>query len=602
MKYYSEDIDKLLDNLKIEDVIGDVIPLKKSGANYKGLCPFHPDTNPSFVVSPTKKIYKCFVCGEGGNAVKFYSKYYKSSFEEAVENLSKKYSIPLRIYSRKNNLREEKNDKYYKIMELAHEFYQYKIFENEGQIALEYLSKRGLTPKLIKENFLGYAPNSWSKLYEYLLEKGQNEEDIIDLGLVKKGDKGVYDAFRNRIIFPIYSVRGKIIGFGGRTLESNKEVPKYINSPDTPIFKKGKNLYGIKNRGSILKKKNYALLMEGYMDVLSAHSHGFDVAIASLGTAFTREQGELLKKYTNNVILSLDMDNAGQMATEKTAFILKNLGFNIRVLKLSDAKDPDEFLGKFGKQSFLKEVKNSLEIFDFLYEMYSREYDLSNIMSKENFLDRFKEFFKNIKSRLERDLYLDRLSKMLNLDKNILEEVLIKNNNYEEIRNNQERFIKPEEKIKNKISHLEELTVELILAEVEFFEYFRNKKVESILCKKLFYYLEDKISKGEKLEAKILREFFNSDEITKEERDEIFIFNCRSMENLNREKLNENLIEIYKSWFIKELKEAQKVRKSIIMTKNLKEIQSRLYQDINLKNLLEEYTKFKNILIENEEL
>ena len=200
-----------------------------------------------------------------------------------------------------------------RIMEEAHNYYQENIFENQGRVALEYLNKRGVSPKVIRENQLGYALSEWSGLFDHLIKKGFQKDDIVELGLAKNGEKGIYDSFRNRIMFPIYSVSGRIIAFGGRTLESSKEIPKYINSPDTPIFKKGKNLYGIKDKGSILKKKNYSLLMEGYMDVLSAHSYGFDVALASLGTAFTYEQGELLKKYTNNVIMSLDMDSAGQM-------------------------------------------------------------------------------------------------------------------------------------------------------------------------------------------------------------------------------------------------------------------------------------------------
>ena len=357
MKYRSEDIDNLINQLKIEEVVGEVVELKKSGANYKGLCPFHQDTTPSFSVSPSKNICKCFSCGAGGNPVKFYSEYYKISFEEAAEQLAKKYNIPLRSY-KINDKQEKENDKYYRIMNIAHQFFQDKIFENEGRNAMEYLSGRGVNPKFIRENELGYAPNSWNDLYDYLIAKGFEKEDIISLGLAKEGEKGIYDAFRNRIMFPIYSPQGSIIAFGGRTLETSKEIPKYINSPDTPIFKKGKNLYGIKDKGNILRKKNYSLLMEGYMDVLSAHLYGFDVALASLGTAFTLEQGQLLKRYTNNVILSLDMDKAGQTATEKTAFILKNLGFNIRVLKFQNAKDPDEFLKKYGKEEFLKSVKN----------------------------------------------------------------------------------------------------------------------------------------------------------------------------------------------------------------------------------------------------
>ena len=427
MKYKSEDIDLLIDSLKIEEVVGEFVELKKTGANYKGLCPFHPDTTPSFMVSPSKNICKCFVCGAGGNPVSFYSQYKKISFGEAIEELSKKYNIP--ITGVKSNFKNQENyKKYYEIMENAYNFYKDNIFSNQGRIALDYLAKRQLNPKMIKENGLGFASNKWSELNDYLIGKGYESKDLITLGLVKEGENGNnYDAFRNRIIFPIYSVKGEVIAFGGRTLEKDKEIPKYINSPDTPIFKKGKNLYGLERSG-IIRKKNYAILMEGYMDVLSANLYGFDVALAPLGTALTEEQGVILKRYTSNILLSFDSDLPGQAATERAGLILKSLGFNIRVLQLEGAKDPDEYLKEYGKESFLKCVKNSIEIFDFLFRYYSKEYDFSNMMSKQNFVNRFKDFFQCVESELEKTLYLDRLSKELNIDKEILKEILIDKN------------------------------------------------------------------------------------------------------------------------------------------------------------------------------
>lgn len=600
MKYRMEDIDNLINQLKIEEVVGEVVELKKSGANYKGLCPFHQDTTPSFSVSPSKNICKCFSCGAGGNPVKFYSEYYKVSFEEAAEQLAEKYNIPLKAY-KKNNRQEEENNKYYKIMNEAHRFFQDKIFENEGRVALDYLAGRGVTPKFIKENELGYAPNGWNDLYDYLVIKGFEKEDIIALGLVKDGDKGIYDAFRNRIMFPIYSPQGSIIAFGGRTLETSKEVPKYINSPDTPIFKKGKNLYGIKEKGNILRKKNYTLLMEGYMDVLSAHLYGFDVALASLGTAFTLEQGQLLKRYTNNVILSLDMDKAGQMATEKTAFILKNLGFNIRVLNFQNAKDPDEFLKKYGKEEFLKSVKNSLEIFDFLYELYSKEYDLSNIMSKQKFIERFKEFFQNVESSLEKTLYLDKLSKAINIEKSILQNILIDNNNYKEMKTS--TYVEEKElKSKNIVTNtLEDITIELILADISYYEYFRDKDIEVPLYKKLFTFLEsvEEIERKDNHE-KIIKEFINSEELSSVEKDKLSTLNMYSLTDYSDIKKRENdLKEIFVSWFRKELKEVQEVRENIMVSIMLKRIEAELYLDLRFDEILEKYKKFKNILLGN---
>ncbi len=600
MKYRSEDIDNLINQLKIEEVVGEVVELKKSGANYKGLCPFHQDTTPSFSVSPSKNICKCFSCGAGGNPVKFYSEYYKISFEEAAEQLAKKYNIPLRSY-KINDKQEKENDKYYRIMNIAHQFFQDKIFENEGRNAMEYLSGRGVNPKFIRENELGYAPNSWNDLYDYLIAKGFEKEDIISLGLAKEGEKGIYDAFRNRIMFPIYSPQGSIIAFGGRTLETSKEIPKYINSPDTPIFKKGKNLYGIKDKGNILRKKNYSLLMEGYMDVLSAHLYGFDVALASLGTAFTLEQGQLLKRYTNNVILSLDMDKAGQTATEKTAFILKNLGFNIRVLKFQNAKDPDEFLKKYGKEEFLKAVKNSLEIFDFLYDFYSKEYDLSNIMSKQKFIERFKDFFQNVESNLEKTLYLDKLSKAVNIEKSILQDMFITNNKYREMKPSfyaEEKEQSSKSVVKNA---LEDITMELILADINYYEYFKDKDIETPLCRKMFEFFKNSREKGEEnISGKELKEYLNSGIFSAAEAEKIFTLNMYSITDYGDAKKREtDLKEIFVSWFRKELKSAQEVRENIMVYLKLKRIEEELRFELSFEEILGKYEQFKNILLGN---
>ena len=600
MKYRSEDIDNLINQLKIEEVVGEVVELKKSGANYKGLCPFHQDTTPSFSVSPSKNICKCFSCGAGGNPVKFYSEYYKISFEEAAEQLAKKYNIPLRSY-KINDKQEKENDKYYRIMNIAHQFFQDKIFENEGRNAMEYLSGRGVNPKFIRENELGYAPNSWNDLYDYLIAKGFEKEDIISLGLAKEGEKGIYDAFRNRIMFPIYSPQGSIIAFGGRTLETSKEIPKYINSPDTPIFKKGKNLYGIKDKGNILRKKNYSLLMEGYMDVLSAHLYGFDVALASLGTAFTLEQGQLLKRYTNNVILSLDMDKAGQTATEKTAFILKNLGFNIRVLNFQNAKDPDEFLKKYGKEEFLKAVKNSLEIFDFLYEFYSKEYDLSNIMSKQKFIERFKDFFQNVESNLEKTLYLDKLSKAVNIEKSILQDMLITNNKYREMKPSfyaEEKEQSSKSVVKNA---LEDITMELIFADINYYEYFKDKDIETPLCRKMFEFFKNSREKGEEnISGKELKEYLNSGIFSAAEAEKIFTLNMYSITDYGDAKKREtDLKEIFVSWFRKELKSAQEVRENIMVYLKLKRIEEELRFELSFEEILGKYEQFKKILLGN---
>lgn len=597
MKYKTEDIDLLIDSLKIEEVVGEFVELKKAGANYKGLCPFHPDTTPSFMVSPSKNICKCFVCGAGGNPISFYSQYKKISFLEAIEELSKKYGIPIKGIDNNSIKQQDNYEKYYEIMREAHNFYKDMIFSNQGRVALEYLAGRKLNPKIIKENGLGFAPDRWSELNDYLLSKGYESKDLLKLGLIKEGENGNnYDIFRNRIMFPIYSTKGEVIAFGGRTLEKDKETPKYINSPDTPIFKKGKNLYGLERSG-IIRKKNYAMLMEGYMDVLSAYIYGFDVALAPLGTALTEEQGILLKKYTSNIILSFDSDAPGQVATERAGLILKSLGFNIRILKLEGAKDPDEYLKQFGKESFLKCVKNSVEIFDFLFSYYLKEYDLSNMMSKQNFINRFKEFFQCVDTELEKTLYLDRLSKELEIEKDILKDILI-DKNRKKSRKFEEDLVNinmgEESEIINRV---EKDTVFLILANRKYFDYFRDKNIKGSLTKKIYQYL--KSSEADESVVNIPEHI----ELTSQEMEQWQLIICSLIENSSNEKKIEELLkETFLSWFKQEIESSYRRVKSmdlvtgLMLVNKIKQLEIALSKTNSFDEIENMYKNFKEII------
>lgn len=597
MKYKTEDIDLLIDSLKIEEVVGEFVELKKAGANYKGLCPFHPDTTPSFMVSPSKNICKCFVCGAGGNPISFYSQYKKISFLEAIEELSKKYGIPIKGIDNNSIKQQDNYEKYYEIMREAHNFYKEMIFSNQGRVALEYLAGRKLNPKIIKENGLGFAPDRWSELNDYLLSKGYESKDLLKLGLIKEGENGNnYDVFRNRIMFPIYSTKGEVIAFGGRTLEKDKETPKYINSPDTPIFKKGKNLYGLERSG-IIRKKNYAMLMEGYMDVLSAYIYGFDVALAPLGTALTEEQGILLKKYTSNIILSFDSDAPGQAATERAGLILKSLGFNIRILKLEGAKDPDEYLKQFGKESFLKCVKNSVEIFDFLFSYYLKEYDLSNMMSKQNFINRFKEFFQCVDTELEKTLYLDRLSKELEIEKDILKDILI-DKNRKKSRKFEEDLVNinmgEESEIINRV---EKDTIFLILANRKHFDYFRDKNIKGSLTKKIYQYL--KSSEADESVVNIPEHI----ELTSQEMEQWQLIICSLIENSSNEKKIEELLkETFLSWFKQEIESSYRRVKSmdlvtgLMLVNKIKQLEIALSKTNSFDEIENMYKNFKEIV------
>ncbi|WP_454944424.1 DNA primase [Fusobacterium hwasookii] len=600
MYFKQEDIDKLLDNLRIEEVVGEFIELKKVGSNYKGLCPFHADTNPSFSVTPEKKICKCFVCGSGGNSINFYSKIKNISYTEAIRELAKKYRINIKEYNNTNP--NENYEKFYNIMEETHNFFMDKMFSQDSRGALEYLSNRGLDTDLIKEHQLGYASPKWSELYELLNSKGYSDEDLLALGLVKKSEEGrIYDAFRNRIIFPIFSPSGRIIAFGGRSLEKDDSIPKYINSPDTPIFKKGKNIYGIE-RAINIKNKNYSILMEGYMDVLSANIFGFDTSIAPLGTALTEEQAQLIKRYSSNILLSFDMDKAGISATERASFILKAQGFNIRVLQFEESKDPDEFLKKNGREAFLKVVENSLEIFDFLYNLYSSEYDLNNIIAKQNFIERFKEFFINIENDLEKEMYLKKLSEKTDISIDVLRKTLVEQNKKHFIRKDyideaQEKIEKKEFKQAN---NLEMAIIKMLLRKPNYYEnFFINENLESDIAKKIFKFFNEKIKENLFSDSNtIMKEFKNYVEESKDfseydksnELARIIMDYALSPDKIEEEREN---IELFKSYLREKLKLRDKTKDDIVKKFEFGKLKKEIEKTKSVEEFIEVYNSFK---------
>ena len=586
MKYSNEEIEKLNNSLKIEEVIGEFVNLKKVGANFKGLCPFHRDTNPSFMVNPVKNICKCFVCNEGGNPITFYSNYKKISFDDAVEELSKKYNIPLEGKGYINKKNTEEYEIYYEIIEKAKKYFSEEIFKNSGREALNYLVNRGITPENILKNSIGFAPNSRNKLSEFLLNEGYPLEKIMDVGLVKEGDNGLYDVFRNRIIFPIYSLDRRVIAFGGRTLESDKDVAKYINSPDTPIFKKGNVLYGLGEKFLNIKQKGYAMLMEGYMDVLMATLNGFDVTLAPLGTALTEEQGKLLKRYTKNIILSFDMDPPGQKATEKAILILKELGFSIRVLMFENAKDPDEYIKKYGKEEFLKVIKNSSESFDFLYKFYAKEYDLNDLFSKQNFIKRFKEFFQKVSDKIEQSLYIDKLAVNTGIEKEILWETLVEKNRAVTKKNisNYESEIIEKEKPKNLSLEIEFLTTSLVLVENSYYKYFNNKQFDNNLVKKIFKFFEENQIGVKEIK---FEDLLKSEIFTESEKYDVLTFSLLNYGPYSEKETREELlIELLTEWLRKELKEIKKVeKKDIVLLLEIKKIEQKIAKKCTLEEI-----------------
>lgn len=360
MPAYDNTLEEIKDRLDIVDFISSYVHLKKTGQNWKGLCPFHSEKTPSFNVSPAKQIFHCFGCGSGGDIFTFLIRYENLTFPEAMRVLAQRAGVALKVSQKQTVIAGEK-ESLLNVHSVALNFFQQHLLKNA--LARDYLKSRGINHDIQKLFALGYAPKSWDALHSYLKRKGFKAETIKKSGLVSRGTKGHYDTFRDRIIFPIYDLKGDVIAFGGRSV--NGAEPKYLNSPETSIFNKRRVLYGLNLAKNAIKETGCALFMEGYLDVITAHIYGFLNAVAPLGTAFTREHGKLIKRFTENIILIFDSDQAGIKAAKNAANIMLEEGLNVRVLSMPDNEDPDSFIRKNDRDSFSKLLEHPLSIVEF---------------------------------------------------------------------------------------------------------------------------------------------------------------------------------------------------------------------------------------------
>ncbi len=364
MPAYDNTLEDIKNRLDIVDFISEYINLKKAGQNWKGLCPFHAEKTPSFTVSPAKQIFHCFGCNTGGDIFTFLTKYENLTFPEALNVLAKRAGIELKARPGTVHKAGEK-ETMVSIHKDALTFFEHNITKSDQ--AQKYFKGRGINSDTQKLFAIGYAPQSWNALLNFLTKKGYKPEAIKKAGLVSQGAKGVYDTFRHRVIFPIYDLKGDVVAFGGRSIDGSD--PKYLNSPETLIFNKRKVLYGLYRAKSAIKESGYALFMEGYMDVITAQVYGIENAIAPLGTAFTQEHGKLIKRFVEDVVLVFDSDQAGIKAAKKAADILLESGLNVKLLLFPAKEDPDSFLRKHGKEAFQKLIDNPLTIIDFLLKL-----------------------------------------------------------------------------------------------------------------------------------------------------------------------------------------------------------------------------------------
>lgn len=406
--YNDEFKEKVRSASDIVDVISQYMPLKRSGRNYFGICPFHSEKSPSFSVSPDRQYFHCFGCHVGGDVFSFISKIENISFKESIELLAEKANIALPENTFKNDPKQYLKDRMYQINAETALFYHDRLYKPLAKIAQDYVKKRKMDNKTLKAFKIGYS-GEYNELYKMLKQKGFKDEEILATGLVNKNDRGEFiDRFRKRLMFPIMNVQGKVVAFGGRRLDDNQKSAKYINSNENLVYSKKQHLYAL-NIAKLGDCKKI-ILVEGYMDAVSLHQRGITNVVASLGTALTEEQGRLLRKYSQQVILSYDSDGAGQTAILRGLEILKKLGCDGRVLQMEGAKDPDEYVVKNGSGRFNLLVEEAISLTEFKAKMLKNQYNLQNPNDKIKFLKEISKLLSEIDNKIEQEIFIEKIA------------------------------------------------------------------------------------------------------------------------------------------------------------------------------------------------
>lgn len=445
MRIPEQVIESILQKNDIVDVISEYVSLKRVGRNYMGVCPFHNDKGPSLSVSPDKQLFHCFGCGAAGNVVGFIMKIRNIDYIDAIRFLADRVNIPLETSSYGDN----EVEKIYEINIQAARFYYSNLKQHSDKI--KYLLNRGLDIKIIQRFGLGYSLDSYDALLNFLKRRGYDEKLLIKAGLVSKKDNKLFDRFRNRIMFPVFDHKGRVIGFGGRVLDDSK--PKYLNSPETPVFKKGTNLYAL---NFVLKKgiPDELILVEGYMDCIKLHQHGIENTVATLGTALTKEQARLIKRYCSNVYLCYDSDAAGRTATLRGIEVLHSEGLNVKIINIPRGKDPDEFINTFGVDEFKRLVEKSLPAIEHLIFASKENKNLDDPRDRSNFIKEVVDILKILNSEVEIHSYAAKIYELTGISLQVILDQLNKakdiksdnwNNNYVNRNNNigGNNFIEP---------------------------------------------------------------------------------------------------------------------------------------------------------------
>lgn len=411
-------IDKIRDSVDIVEIVSGYISLKRAGRNFKAACPFHREKTASFMVSPEKQIYHCFGCGEGGNVFNFVMKYERVEFPEAVRLLAQKAGIAIPTSSTR---KESKSDTEYllKVNEEAAAFYHATLIkDNKASCARNYLKNRFLKDETLGKFKIGYAPGGWDNFFKHAISKGIDKAVLEKAGLIIAGKDSFYDRFRDRVIFPIFNIKGQVLGFGGRVLDES--LPKYINSPETEVYIKGRNLYGLNFAIDETKKKDFIVIVEGYLDLISLYQAGFKNVVATLGTALTNEQIRLIKRFTNNVVVLFDADQAGELASLRGLDLLLEEDVNVDVAGLPIGYDPDRFVAQYGIESFVDYIKHAKDFFNYKLDVLLSMYDKSDIRQKAKIVSEMLPTMAKVKNNILKSEYIKLLSDRITVDEAVL--------------------------------------------------------------------------------------------------------------------------------------------------------------------------------------
>lgn len=449
-----EILDEIVARCDIVSVINEYVPLKRKGSNYQGLCPFHNEKTPSFSVSPGKQIFHCFGCGKGGNVFRFIMEIEGISFLEAVEKLAKRANVKLPEKEMTAAQREklEQRKRYLQINDFAARYYHKVLMETpQGKPYRDYLKNRQISEEIMKKFQLGATPTGWDNLYQALKKRGVKAQEMLELGLISESrKKGQYiDRFRQRLMFPIGDEKGSIIAFGGRIIDKDSSPQKYLNSPDTPLFHKSRNLYGLHLARTGIRNADQAIIVEGYMDVISCHQYGITNAVAPLGTAFTPEQGRLLMRNTYQMGISFDGDAAGMKATMRCLDILSDLGCTARVIQIPDQADPDEYLKKYGKEAFEQLIAGAQELIMYKIARYMETTNTDTITGKMKVVAQLLPDLRKIQSAVARESAIRQMSIRLQVSEKAIWDELRKNSDAaaEPVKNEEDDTVSTQETV-----------------------------------------------------------------------------------------------------------------------------------------------------------